>query len=83
MVHYVSKLTIASGTVTHHDVLELTNAGLSDREIHDIVMVSSCFAFMNRLADGTGVALQKNRYPFAVTLFGQEALDEHLIWANA
>ena len=82
MMRYAAKLTLCSGEMTASDVDTLRNIGLTDREVHDVVMVTACFAFMNRLADGTGVTLQPAQYELAQAFFGQEALAEHLDWAN-
>ena len=60
----------------------LREAGLDDRGIHDVVQVACCFAYMNRLADGQGVALTPPRYALARDLFGDRALAEHLAWAR-
>jgi hypothetical protein len=69
--------------MTQDDVAQLRAAGLDDRQVHDVVMIAACFAFMNRLADGTGVALHEERHPIAVDFFGHDALTSHLNWAEA
>ena len=82
LIRYAADLALRSGEMTSQQVDTLRELGFSDREVHDIVMVSACFAFMNRLADGTGVALQADRYPLARELFGDHALTKHLRWAG-
>ena len=74
-------LTISSGQVQEDDMLPLREAGLSDAEISALVMIVACFAFMNRIADGTGVALQEEQWPLALELFGAQELRNHQIWA--
>ena len=82
IIRYSAQLTLSSGTVAAENIKRLKDVGLEDREIFDIVMVVSCFSFMNRLADGTGVTLQPDRYADALDMFGQEALDAHLRWSQ-
>ena len=82
LIRFVTELTLRSGQVTSAHIDKLRALTFTDRDIHDIVMVSACFAFMNRLADGTGVTLQPDRYPLAAELFGDDALTAHLEWAQ-
>jgi len=56
--------------------------GLDERAVYDVVMVVACFAFMNRLADGTGVTVQADRYDLARDLLGEAALAGHLRWSR-
>lgn len=80
VVSFVTRLTLTPGLVTQRDHVPLRSVGLDDRGILDIVQVTACFAFMNRLADGTGVTVEPYRHELARTLFGPEALREHLAW---
>ena len=57
IMNFTARLTLLSGEVTVDDVNALRAVGFDDRAVHDIVMVVACFAFMNRLADGTGVTV--------------------------
>ena len=82
MLRYVVALAIDPGKMRAEEVELLRAAGFSDREIHDIVMVVSCFSFMNRLADGTGVTTLEPRYELARELLGDEALEQHLAWSR-
>ncbi len=43
------------------DLDGLRKVGLSDRDILDLNLVVSYFAFVNRLADGLGVSLEPER----------------------
>ncbi len=81
-MNFTARLTLLSGEVTVDDVNALRAVGFDDRAVHDIVMVVACFAFMNRLADGTGVTVPPERYEWAIELFGDEALSAHLAWAQ-
>ena len=73
-------LTVSPGDIEAEHLILLKQAGLSEAEIHAVVLVAACFAFMNRLADGTGVTLQADRYELARELFGENALQAHLVW---
>ena len=59
MLDYVVKLTRAPGAVTANDVALLRQAGFDDRAILDIAQITAYFAFVTRLADGLGVALEE------------------------
>ena len=58
MLEYVEKLTQRPWEVTAHDVGALRDAGFSDRDILDICEVAAYYAYVNRIADGLGVALE-------------------------
>lgn len=58
MLLYVEKLTRAPATVEAKDVARLRAAGFSDRDVLDIAEVSAYYAYVNRIADGLGVALE-------------------------
>jgi len=55
---YVEKLTRAPQTMIEADVAALRAAGLSDAAIFHVCQVASYFNFINRIADGLGVALE-------------------------
>lgn len=55
MLHYVVKLNGTPGKIDAADVQALRDAGFDDRGVLDIVLITSGFNFMNRLADGLGV----------------------------
>jgi hypothetical protein len=80
LLRWVGRLTLAPGGCTRSDLQQVREAGLSDRELHDVVHVAANFAYMNRLADGLGVTLLEHKHAFAVELLGEEALAEHLAW---
>ena len=58
MLEYAAKLTRAPGDMTCQDVGNLRHAGFSDRAILDIAQVTAYYAYVNRIADGLGVALE-------------------------
>ena len=58
MLEFVDKLTRSPGEMQPSDVESLRQAGFDDRAIHDLVLVASYYAFVNRVADGLGVTLE-------------------------
>ncbi len=58
MLGYAEKLTLTPGAMTEADVAELTGAGFSDRDVLDIAEVVGYYAYVNRIADGLGVAVE-------------------------
>ena len=64
IVEYVEKLTKEPSEMTENDIQTLRKAGLSDNQILSIVMITSMFAFMNRLADGLGVEIEDEKGAF-------------------
>ena len=64
IVEYVEKLTKEPSEMTENDIQTLRKAGLSDNQILSVVMITSMFAFMNRLADGLGVEIEDEKGAF-------------------
>ena len=58
MLRFVDKLTRTPAGMQPEDVDGLRKAGFEDRAIHDLVLVASYYAFVNRVADGLGVELE-------------------------
>ena len=58
MLRYVRKLTLRPGEIEREDVDALRAAGFSDAAIGDIAAHAGLFAFMNRIVDGLGGALE-------------------------
>ncbi len=58
MLEYTEKLTVEPGSITAADVEALRTAGLSDRDVLDLVEVVAYFAYANRIADGLGITLE-------------------------
>jgi len=82
LLHAVVRLAWAPRTWAGPHLGTLRQAGLSDRELHDVVHVVACFSYMNRLADGLGVEAIAERDPWATRLLGRERLAEHRAWAK-
>jgi len=83
ILQFVIRLTLSPRSMRASEVETLRAAGLDDLAIHDVVEVVSCFSFMNRLADGTGVAILEGRYELAREMLGDEPLRRHLEWARS
>ncbi len=58
MLGYAEKLTLTPGAMVEDDVAALLEAGFSDRDILDICEVVAYYAYVNRIADGLGVAVE-------------------------
>ncbi len=56
MLDYAVKLTQAPASVSEADVAAMREAGFSDRDILDVNLITSYFNFVNRIAEGLGVA---------------------------
>jgi len=59
MLDYAVKLTREPWAMAEVDIAALRNAGFEDAAILDIAQVTAYYAFVNRLADGLGVELEK------------------------
>ncbi len=59
MLEYAAKLTLEPWNMKEADIILLREAGFSDEAILDINQVTGYYAFVNRLADGLGVELEK------------------------
>jgi uncharacterized peroxidase-related enzyme len=58
IVGFAERLTQHPASIGHEDIEDLRQAGLLDRDIHDVVQVAGYFAYVNRLALGLGAALE-------------------------
>ena len=56
MLGYVEKLTLDATTVSRDDIEALRAAGFDDTAILQINLIASWFNYINRVADGLGVA---------------------------
>ena len=79
---YVVRLTVWPHSMQSEHVDRLRVVGWSEPEISAINLVAACFAFMNTLADGTGVRLFEEKREFAIEMFGEQAWFDHEEWAN-
>jgi len=59
MLEYAVKLTSKSCEVKEEDIIILRKAGFDDEAILDIAQVTAYFNFVNRLASGLGIELEK------------------------
>lgn len=53
-------LTLTPQAVTRAHVEALREAGYDDRSIHDACAIVAYFAFVNRIADGLGVQVERH-----------------------
>jgi uncharacterized peroxidase-related enzyme len=65
MVAWALKLTRTPGRMTEADLEPLRAAGLDDRGILDLAMVTAYYAYVNRLASGLGVEVEAGGPPHA------------------
>ncbi|CAM2009138.1 hypothetical protein [Acanthopleuribacter pedis] len=56
---YAYKLTTDPGSVEETDIETLRDTGLEDRAILDVCQLTAYFNFVNRMAEGLGVQLEK------------------------
>lgn len=63
ILHYAAKLTLAPSSVERADVEALRAAGLDDADVLAVAEVVGYYAYVNRIADGLGVALETQRDP--------------------
>ena len=59
MLGYAVKLSLEPWNMEEADVQELRDAGFSNAGILNIVHVTGYYSYVNRLADGLGVELEK------------------------
>lgn len=81
LLRFVTRLSLAPEASDQAGYERLRAAGHGEAEVLDAVLIASCFAFMNRLACGTGVALDPSKYEAAIRLFGEAAVAGHVAWA--
>jgi uncharacterized peroxidase-related enzyme len=55
---YADKLTRTPWAMKRADLEPMRTAGLSDRDILDVNLITCYFAYVNRLADGLGITLE-------------------------
>ena len=59
LIAYATKLTRAPHSINLADVEALRRAGLTDFAIHDAAAIVAYFNFVNRIASGLGVELER------------------------
>lgn len=62
MLEFTSKLTLTPARMTASDTESLRKAGFSDTDILNIAEVTAYYAYVNRIADGLGVELEKDTH---------------------
>ena len=63
LLAYAEKMTRTPQSMTEEDMNGLRSHGHSDEAIHDAAQVISYFNYINRIADGLGVDLEKEMPP--------------------
>ena len=63
MLTYAEKLTATPAAMTRADVEALRAVGFGDADVLAIAEVTAYYAYVNRLADGLGVALEGEAKP--------------------
>ncbi len=59
MLEYAERLTRNPGSITETHVQTLRNVGFTDADILNIAMITGYFNFVNRIANGLGVAFSE------------------------
>ena len=59
LLDYADVLTLSPQAVSRAHIDALRAAGYDDRAIHDACAIIGYFAFVNRIADGLGVELER------------------------
>lgn len=55
---YAAKLTLTPWEMAPADLDPMRAAGMSDRDVLDVNLITSYFAYVNRVADGLGISLE-------------------------
>jgi uncharacterized peroxidase-related enzyme len=55
ILDYVKKLTMSPSSLTKSDVDNVINAGFSENELKDAIVVCAAFNFFNRIVEGHGI----------------------------
>lgn len=63
LLDYAAKLTRTPAAMAKSDLKPLRSAGLSDEAILDANLTVAYYAYVNRIADGLGVALEPYMKP--------------------
>ena len=56
--HFAEKLTLSPGHVEMNDISYVKKFGYSDKDLSEIVQIVSYFNYINRVADGLGLATE-------------------------
>ncbi len=63
MLDYAEKLALRPADIGGADLGPLYDAGLSERDVHDLVQVVAYFSYINRVAEGLGTELEPDMPP--------------------
>ena len=69
---FLKKLTVTPYRMIQVDADAIYAEGWGERDLHDVIMVCCCFSFMNRLADGHGLASDPSLFKARATRLAQE-----------
>jgi len=61
MLSYAEKLTKQSSNINKKNIDNLKSLGLEDKDILELNQVIAYFNYVNRIVDGLGVQLEKER----------------------
>ncbi|MCP4884655.1 MAG: peroxidase [Flavobacteriales bacterium] len=61
---YLKKLTLSASKLTQKDADDVFNAGWSEEDLQEVILIGCLFNFYNRLLDGHGVKGNKAIYHF-------------------
>jgi len=68
---FVGKLSLEPGKIARKDIEKLRQAAWSDLAIEDVIVVTSTFAFLNRLVDGIGIKGNKAHFDQVGNMIGK------------
>ena len=64
LFHYLKKITLSASKLTESDAKAVYQAGWTEEDLHDLILVACLFNFYNRLLDGHGVKGSPAIYQF-------------------
>jgi len=65
MLEYAAKLAREPGAMSQEDVVRLRDAGFTERAVLEIALAAAYMSFVNRLAQGLGVEVERHFDQFA------------------
>lgn len=67
LFNYLKKLTLSASKLTQNDADNVFNAGWSEEDLQEVILIGCLFNFYNRLLDGHGVKGNKAIYHFGAS----------------
>ncbi len=64
LFNFLKKLTLSASKLTQKDADDVFNAGWSEEDLQEIILIGCLFNFYNRLLDGHGIKGNKDIYHF-------------------